>query len=288
MENMAITPNNEVIEEIIKALDKSNNVLITLRQQPTVDEVTAAMAMFDILEKYQKYPTAIFSGDLPPDVEFLGAGDLFQKDTDNLRDFIIYLDKSKADRLRYKVDGDYIKVFITPYRTQITQNDIMFEQGDYNIDTVITIGAVKRDDLDIAISEKIQVLHDATVIAINDGPEKSDFATINWENLDGSGACEIMTKIGAAFANGKDKPYLDEVIATVLLTGLIVRTNQFTNEKVTPNTMALAGQLIQAGANQQLIVAQLQNERARASISAEPVVAETPPAANQFQIPGQG
>ena len=37
-----------------------------------------------------------------------------EKNTDSLRDFIIALDKSKADKLRYKVEDKFVKIFITP------------------------------------------------------------------------------------------------------------------------------------------------------------------------------
>ena len=90
-----------------------------------------------------KHATAIFSGQTPPAITFLEPDKTFEETTDSLRDFIIALDKEKADHLRYKVDGDMVKIFITPYRTTINEGDLDFSQGDYNVEAVLAIGETK-------------------------------------------------------------------------------------------------------------------------------------------------
>ena len=57
--------------------------------------------------------------------------------TESLQDFVIALNKDKADHLRYKIDGDFVKVYVTPYKTTISGDDIEFSRGDYNVDLVI-------------------------------------------------------------------------------------------------------------------------------------------------------
>ena len=46
-----------------------------------------------------------------PSTLILQPADTLKKNTDSLRDFIISLDKSKADKLRYKVEDRVVKVF---------------------------------------------------------------------------------------------------------------------------------------------------------------------------------
>jgi len=82
-----------------------------------------------LLNKFGKHATAVFSGEVPSTIEFLEPESTLEKTTDSLRDFIIALDKSKADKLRYKVEDEMVRIFITPYRTSITQNDLVFSQG---------------------------------------------------------------------------------------------------------------------------------------------------------------
>ena len=63
--------------------------------------------------------------------QFLQPEGNFETNTDSLRDFIIALNKEKADHLRYKLDGDFVKVFITPYRVKLLRRIWEFSYGDF-------------------------------------------------------------------------------------------------------------------------------------------------------------
>src|SRR5690606_24097192 len=105
-----------------------------------------------LLNKMKKHATAVFSGEIPPAINFLDPEKTFENSVDSLRDFIVALDKEKADHLRYKVEGDVVKIFITPYRTTITSDDLDFSQGDYNVEFVLALGVKQQDNLDSALA----------------------------------------------------------------------------------------------------------------------------------------
>src|SRR5260221_12646663 len=107
------------------------------------------------------HSTAVFSGQVPSTIEFLQPEKTLEKSTDSLRDFIIALDKSKADKLRYKVEDQTVKIFITPYRTSLSDKDLEFSQGDFNVDVVMALGVKEQADLDKAIIAHGGILHDA-------------------------------------------------------------------------------------------------------------------------------
>src|SRR5690348_15885535 len=116
-------------QQIIDKIKESSNILVTVSQSPSVDEVSAALGLTIMLNKLKKHATAVVSGDIPPAITFLDPTKTFENTVDSLRDFIIALDKEKADHLRYKVDGDVVKIFISPFRTTFTQDDLDFSQG---------------------------------------------------------------------------------------------------------------------------------------------------------------
>src|SRR5690606_23382660 len=115
-----------------------------------------------------------FSGSIPPAITFLDPEKTFEDTVDSLRDFIIALDKEKADHLRYKVDGDMVKIFITPYRTVISDQDLEFTQGEYNVEMVVAIGVKNEDDLDRALADHGRIMHDATVASLSIQNDKSN------------------------------------------------------------------------------------------------------------------
>lgn len=235
---------------IIERVRQSTNILVAVSANPSVDALAAALALALTLNKMDKHATAVFSGAVPPAMEFLNPGKTFENSVDSLRDFIISLDKEKADRLRYKVEDDVVRIFITPYRTTISEKDLQFSQGDFNVDLIIGLGVEKREDLDKAIVAHGRILHDATVMTINADGRQSSLGAVDWHEANVSSLCEMLVSMTEGF---QQPGLLDQQIATALLTGIVAATDRFSNEHTTPRVMTMSAQLMAAGANQQLI-----------------------------------
>jgi hypothetical protein len=240
-------------QQVVDRIKQANNILVTVKSNPTVDHLAACIGLTIALNKMGKHATAVFSGDIPSTIEFLQPEKTIEKNTDSLRDFIIALDKSKADKLRYKVEDRVVKIFITPYRTSISDKDLEFSQGDFNVDVVLALGVHEQADLDQAITAHGRILHDATVMSVNvaAGPA---LGSINWtEPLASS-----LSELAVVLLDGLDKKLLDGQIATALLTGIVAETARFSNEKTSPRTMSISAELMAVGANQQLVATKLE------------------------------
>ncbi|MCL2037720.1 hypothetical protein FWG95_01800 [Candidatus Saccharibacteria bacterium] len=257
-------PKNKLAEKI-RAV---TNVLVTVSRNPSVDELAAALGLTFVLGKLNKHATAVFSGQIPVAINFLEPEKTFENNADSLRDFIISLDKEKADRLRYKVDGDLVKVFITPYKTKITAEDLRFEEGDFNVELVLALGVDSKEDLDQAIAAHGRIFHNATVATLNINAGKDVLGTISWQNAAASSYSEMVAELAETLGS-KEKPLIDEPVATAILTGVVSATDQFRNEKTSPAVMTLAADLMAKGANQQLIASELS-----APVAGAPVVAK--------------
>ena len=240
-----------IISQVAERIRTSDNVLVALSKDPSVDELSAALGLTFILDKIGKHATAIFSGSVPNAIEFLEPEKTFETNTNSLQDFIIALDKEKADHLRYKIDGDYVKVFITPYKTTIDEKDMEFSHGDYNVDLVIALNVASSDDLDSALTEYGRIMHDASSINISANvPGK--FGDIEWGDPAASSVSEMIFSLSQEIKE-KDKDIIDKSTATALLAGIVAATNRFSNERTSPDTMTAASKLMMAGADQQLI-----------------------------------
>ncbi len=239
-------------QQLAEKLKTANNILVTVSRDPSVDQLASCIGLTLLLNKQGKHAAAVFSGNVPSTLEFLQPEETIEKNTDSLRDFIIALDKSKADKLRYKVEDNVVRIFITPYKTSISQADLEFSEGDFNVDLVIALGVQKQDDLDEAITTHGRILHDATVACINTS-EGSGLGSINWNDPAASSLCELI----AEFVNLTGASQLDTQIATALLTGVVAETDRFSNDKTSSQTMSISAALMSAGANQQLVASKL-------------------------------
>jgi len=243
-------------QALIDKLKGATNILVTVSANPSVDQLAAAIGLTLFLNKLKKHATAVYSGDTPSTLDFLKPEETLEKDTNSLRDFIISLDKAKADKLRYKVEENVVKIFITPYRTSLSSDDLEFSQGDFNVDAVVTLGVHEQQDLDQAIVAHGRILHAATVMSVNvqEGPE---LGSVNWTVPLASSLSELAVEL----ADGINKELMDGQIATAFLTGIVAETERFSNEKTSPETMRLRAELLSAGANQQLVSTELQKEQ---------------------------
>ncbi|HSX15699.1 MAG TPA: hypothetical protein VLF40_02825 [Candidatus Saccharimonadales bacterium] len=248
---------DEQKQKLIERIKQGTNILVTVSANPSVDQLASAIGLTIALNKLDKHATAVFSGQVPSTIEFLKPEETLEKDTNSLRDFIIALDKSKADKLRYKVEDQVVRIFITPYRTSISQDDLEFSQGDFNVDVVIALGVTEQQDLDAAITAHGRILHDAAVASVTNTAQGS-LGTINWIDPQSSSLSEMVVGL----VDGLDKKLMDNQIATALLTGIVASTDRFRNEKTSPKTMSASATLMAAGANQQLIASELETPAA--------------------------
>ena len=243
---------NTAKSQLVEKLQSATNILVTVSSNPSVDQLSACVGLTLLLNKFGKHATAVYSGETPSTLEFLQPEQTLEKNTDSLRDFIIALDKSKADKLRYKVEDDMVRIFITPFRVSLTAADLEFSQGDFNVDLVLALGVSRQEDFDAAIIAHGRILHDAVVSSISTASD-ANLGSINWSEPTASSLSEIV--VALAHALGDD--LLDSQVATALLTGIVSETARFSNEKTTPQTMSTSAELMAAGANQQLVATKL-------------------------------
>ena len=242
----------ELPEKVAEKIQRGANILIALSKDPNLDEISAAIALAIVLDQQKKHVTAIYSGKTPNALEFLKPEDTFEKDTSSLQDFIIALNKSKADHLTYKLDGDYVKIYITPYKGQVKKEDLEYSYGDYNVDLVIVFNVNAGNEIDSALSEYGRIMHDASAINITSGlPGR--FADLEWSDPEKSSVCEMVYNL----LKELEITDLSQEVATALLTGILSATERFSNSRTKPTTMAVASKLMEAGADQQLISANI-------------------------------
>ena len=238
----------DAVSKVADKIQHSTNILIALSKDPNVDEISAAIALAFVLDQQKKHVTAIYSGQTPNALEFLRPEETFQKDISSLQDFIIALNKSKADHLIYQVEGDYVKILITPYKGQIKKEDLEYSYSDYNVDLVIVFNVNSGSEIDSALSEYGRIMHDAMAINITSSVP-GRFADLEWSDPSKSSVCEMVYDLLGEL----EIDNTPQEVATALLTGILSATERFSNNRTKPTTMAVASKLMEAGADQQLI-----------------------------------
>ena len=243
-------PEIDKLNQVKEKIEGAENILVALSKNPSVDEMAAAIGLTLLLDEAGKHATAIYSGATPNALEFLKPEETFESDTNSLQDFIIALNKEKADHLRYKIEGDYVKVYITPYKTEISEKDLEFSHGDFNVDLIIALNVKSANELDKALAEYGRIMHDAGAVNITAG-QAGEFGEVEWNDMEASSVSEMVVNLVNTTANLSAK--MTKEMATAFLTGIVAATERFSNEKTTPATMEVASSLMKAGADQKLV-----------------------------------
>lgn len=261
----------DAVSKVADKIQHATNILIALSKDPNVDEISAAIALAFVLDQQKKHVTAIYSGQTPNALEFLRPEETFQKDISSLQDFIIALNKSKADHLIYQVEGDYVKILITPYKGQIKKEDLEYSYSDYNVDLVIVFNVNSGSEIDSALSEYGRIMHDAMAINITSSVP-GRFADLEWSDPSKSSVCEMVYDLLSEL----EIDNTPQEVATALLTGILSATERFSNNRTKPTTMAVASKLMEAGADQQLISSNILKAEAPAAVAENPFATQSP------------
>ena len=261
----------DAVSKVAEKIQHATNILIALSKDPNVDEISAAIALAFVLDQQKKHVTAIYSGQTPNALEFLRPEETFQKDISGLQDFIIALNKSKADHLIYQVEGDYVKILITPYKGQIKKEDLEYSYSDYNVDLVIVFNVNSGSEIDSALSEYGRIMHDAMAINITSSVP-GRFADLEWSDPSKSSVCEMVYNLLGEL----EIDNTPQEVATALLTGILSATERFSNNRTKPTTMAVASKLMEAGADQQLISSNILKAEAPAAVAENPFATQSP------------
>ncbi len=268
------------VAEIIEKINESKYILVALSGGPSIDELSAAIGLTTYLNKIGKRATAIYSGGMPDALAFLEVGDFFDHSADVLQDFVISLDKDKADHLRYKPEGDDIKIFITPYREKVSSDDLEFSYGDFNVDLVIALNVTSGIDLDEALREYGRIMQDATIVNIA-ASRPGKLGDIEWSNPGASSVSEMTAHL--IHELGNEVP-VEKEEATAFFAGIVSATNRFSNASTTPFTLTVSSWLMECGANQQLVAENITSDLDNQLFTSTPVKEEEPANSTDMEI----
>ena len=231
------------IEQIKELIGKRHHILITFPKDYSIDAVASALALYLILKKLNKLVDIVCDDfSLPKNLSFLPQTSHINPKIYNLQKFIISIDtnKEKIEEFSYNLEGDKLKIFITPKAGSFTKDSVEAESSEYKYDLIFTLDTTDFNSLGKVYQNFTEFFYNTDVINIDHHSENEHFGQINLTNFNAVASAEILFDLIKAI----DKNLLDKEIATCLLAGLIAKTKSFKTPNVTPKTLDIAGQLL--------------------------------------------
>jgi phosphoesterase RecJ-like protein len=247
-------------EQIQRLLAEKSNILITFRKDITGDAIASACALSLFLEELNKNVDVVVDDfTLPRKFRFLEPAEHIKSRPSDLQKFIINMDISEREleHISYETKDDELNIYLTPEEGMYEEDDIKSIRSEFKYDLIITVDTHSLSELGDMYEENTELFFNVPIVNIDCSNKNEHYGHINFIDITATSTVELIynliTEIGAE--------YLTEELATALLTGLISKTQSFKSENVTPNTLEIAGKLMNLGADRDYIVDNLYRTR---------------------------
>ncbi len=245
-----------IYEQITKQINRSRSTLIVFSPNQDIESAAAALALFLFLKKTGKNVEIVNNSDFSNSIlKFLNGSNEVKNNIEHLRRFIVSLNIShtKVSQIKYVVENDQLNFIVSPKDGWFEASDVSSKAGEFRFDLIICLGINDLELLGDIYDKNIEFFYKTPIVNISCSPANEDFGQINLVDISFSTISEIIYKLIQTDKNN----IIDENIATNLLAGIIIKTKNFKNPDLTPETLISASNLISLGAKRDEIINQL-------------------------------
>lgn len=253
---MALLPH----EQFLSTLERAERPLIMLREAAHADDFATAFGLAEVLRKLGKTPEIVCAGGPEPkSLAFIANDWRVRADLPHIRSLTVHINvaKAKVDQLSYSVEGDDMRIHLTPKSGAWDDGDVRVETTSYRYDCIVMIGVPDLPSLGALGTQYGDFLFQTPVINIDHAAANEHYGHMNMVDIsavaNGEVAFALMLRV--------DESMIDEHIATCFLTGMVAKTKSFKTPNVTPKTLKVAGALINKGARRDEIIEKLYRTR---------------------------
>lgn len=258
---MALDTNQQIQE----AISRSRQILIAFRPQSEGDAIAAALALALVLQKRGQQVELAADGFVAPShLKFISAISKIKPALSPLQKFIIKVDisKNKLESLSYEVKNDQLYINITPRQGLINKSDVRTASTDFKFDLIFVLDTPDWESLGRVYDNNTELFFKTPSVNIDCNPANEHFGQINLVDIAATSVSEILFEWLQQTAADQITPEA----ATLLLTGMIIKTKSFKTPNVNARTLSNASRLMELGAEREKIVQNLFRSRSLSTL----------------------
>lgn len=235
-------------------LEQAKTIAIITAPQPSVDTVSASLALYLALSATGKSVSVVSPAPMTVAYSHLvgvdkigntiGAGDG--------RNLVISFpyQEGSIEKVSYNIESDTFNLVIEPREgyPQITSENIRFSTGGGGQpDVLIAVGISKVYDLQTSLGQNQTLAQDKPVIALDTNPRHEQFGKVDIVIPSASSISEIVTHLLSSLSLR-----MDEDIAANLFLGISDGSENFTSPTTSASTFEAAALLSRSGARKSI------------------------------------
>ena len=237
---------NLTFSKIKESLDKHNNIAIVVAQNPSVDEMGAALSLYLSLEDLGKTITVASPKTPLVEVSSLVGIDRVATELGGAGgDLVVSFPyrEGEIEKVSYTRDDNFLNIVVKAGELGLnfSEKDVTFTRGGQAPELMFVIGAARVSDLGSLFNPAN--LKDTVVVNIGNKPDNQGFGDILMVSTKLSSVSEAVANLIISL-NYK----MDIDIAQNLMLGIASATENFQSQNTSPLAFEMAGILLRAGA----------------------------------------
>lgn len=252
-------------QQFHEAINRARTVLVLCRASASVDEVSTALALGELLRQSGKQADIVSDGFVAPQsLKFIPEITSVKSHIGQLHQFLIKLSVGDhgVESVHHELVGNELVVTVTPKSGVFTKELIHTASTEFKYDLIVTVGAQDLASLGAVYTQNTALFDAVPLLAIDHSPANEYFGHMNYVDVTLTSNAEVIYSLFATSAQHEIKP----AIANMLLTGMIAATQSFKTRHVNARTLQTASALIALGADRELIVHHLYRQRSVATL----------------------
>jgi len=248
---MALTSQQQFIELI----NRHQSILIVFRHNYTGDALGAGLALEALLRHLDKRVTIACANFIPDKTYSFLPLESIASDLTQLQKTVISVDLTniKLDTYYHRKDDKTLKFYLVPETGIIDTKQITTTQSEYEYDLIITLNTPDLESLGALYHKYIDFLYATPKVNIDHHSDNEQYGDLNIVDITAGATSEIVYNLIREIT----PEIINPEIATYLLTGIIVATNNFKDAHIHPQTLHLASLLVAQGARREEIITNL-------------------------------
>jgi nanoRNase/pAp phosphatase (c-di-AMP/oligoRNAs hydrolase)/sortase (surface protein transpeptidase) len=239
-------------ENLLEFIKKISRPLIVIPANSSGDAISGALALFWAFKNNNKNPYLACSKKIPRRFLFLAGCDFIEQ---NISDNFIYeisleLGRQEMEKARFIKSKHNLNFCFRSKNCEIKKESLKFESRSFKYDSIFSIGSPNLKSLGLIYSNSPNIFSNLPIVNIDNHDSNENFGKINLTDS----ACASVSEIIARIIEESPDMEIDSKIATLLLTGIIERTENFQTPSIDSELFHLTAYLLALGARRGEII----------------------------------
>lgn len=263
--------NTQIFTQAAQLIKNAQNIVLMPHAKMDCDGMSASIALYLLLKKLGKNPTAVCPDPVPEAFDFLPSSEVFDVElpdhSSEENGYMITVDTGNKGfkDLKYTVQDGKVNIMIFSELEPLEESDFSFVGQNFAPDLIITLDSGDTKQLGKIYIDNQDLFEQVPVINIDHHVSNTQFGDVNVVDFKSSSTTELVYKL-APYITENSEDLIDENIATLLLAGMLTDTGSFQHANTTPASLDIAAELIEKGARHQEIVKHLFKTKSLATL----------------------